>query len=75
MTPEERSIEMWAKCRSQGWDDAITAMIREAVLEEREACAKVAEDGFNIDKIGGSTGNAWGTARNIVSSIRARNIT
>jgi hypothetical protein len=51
----------------------VAAKIREAVNAEREACAEIAETDSILDWVGGSTGNAKGTAIRIACAIRARN--
>jgi hypothetical protein len=40
--------------------------------EEREECAKIAEWDSVLDWVGGSTGNAKGTAKRIAAAIRNR---
>lgn len=50
---------------AEGADEA-----EKIVKAETERCAKVAEDDANKDWIGGSTGNAGGTAKMIAAAIR-----
>ena len=80
MTPEERadqirpllSVVAWRRELATAIREAVADERRKAVAEEREACAKVAEQDSLKDWIGGSTGNAVGTAKNIAAAIRAR---
>jgi hypothetical protein len=59
--------------------DSITAALtrarsdadREGFQRGVEEAAKVAEDKSNISMVGGSTGDAHGTARRIAAAIRA----
>ena len=47
MTPEERAVKIVEMASSKGWwgiEQDIAIAIHEAVAEEMEACAKVAED-------------------------------
>ena len=46
--------------------------VAQAVREEQEACAKESELDSVLDWVGGSTGNAKGTAIRIAQAIRAR---
>jgi hypothetical protein len=45
----------------------IIARVRQHVAEEH---AQIAEDPCNLDMVGGSTGNAWGTAKRIAAALR-----
>jgi len=44
--------------------------IAQALADRTEECAKIAEDPNNLDRIGGSTGNAFGTSKRIATAIR-----
>lgn len=48
----------------------LTNAIELALRNERERCAKVAEDPANISMVGGSTGDAHGTSKRIAKAIR-----
>ena len=50
-------------------EDIETAM-RAVRQRERERCATIAEDPSNLRMVGGSTGNAWDTAKAIADAIR-----
>lgn len=52
---------------------ALEVATEQAVAQECEACAQLAERDDILDLSGGSTGNAKGTAINIARVIRARN--
>jgi hypothetical protein len=52
MTPDERAVNVCRRTCNAGDSElavAIAAAVREAVLAEREACAKLAECRFNGD--------------------------
>jgi hypothetical protein len=75
LTPEEKadSICRWT---NQGLRELVIEAIREARSEgaqvERAECVKIAESESALSWVGGSTGNAIGTARNIARAIRER---
>ena len=76
MTPERAKAEEIAHQAPQVYRADLAEDIEAALLAERrrvvEECAKVAEQDSMLDWIGGSTGNAKGTAMTIVAAIRAR---
>lgn len=49
---------------------AIREAVAAAIVQERERCARVAESDSVLEMIGGSTGNAKGTALRIARVIR-----
>ena len=53
----------------QKWFDAVTAQHKQAILAEREACAKVCDDAFSSSHAGRVICN------NLASAIRARSNT
>ena len=59
-------------------NEALRAVVAEAVAEEREACAEIATDEDNIVDVPGYSaqlGDARATARKIEKAIRARGTT
>lgn len=79
MTPEERAAEIsdlteFADNARQGarLNVLIAAAIREAVAEEREACARVAEDLSAADPTDSRYHGAREASERIAAAIRAR---
>jgi hypothetical protein len=70
MTPEERAAKLIADMKYGGYydlEDDIAEAIRAAVAEEREACAKLAEEMFTT-----SGCDLAYAANEVAESIRAR---
>jgi len=65
----ERIVENWLDdFDSDEWQ--LMEIISAALQEERERAAKIAEMDSILDWVGGSTGNAKGTANRIAAAIR-----
>jgi hypothetical protein len=50
--------------------ELLISAIDQALQAERERAAKIAESGQYVRMVGGSTGDAWGTAKAIAAAIR-----
>lgn len=80
---EEDEKEAVALLKGLVWGQDLCETNRRLVMElcnrirlderrkERERCIAASEDPSNIDMSGGSTGNAYGTAKRITAAIRA----
>jgi len=82
MTPEERAHEFMLQLPIRGYsmENELAQVLREAVAEERAACAKLAEaQAESIEhELPGGSGGSWAkrfgrnVALSIVGAIRAR---
>ena len=65
----ERFAKLVAEHRDKWWEEQVKVEVHEAVLEEREACAKAADT--EADEWGSNSDGCY-ASRNIADAIRAR---